>query len=302
MQQYLDLLNKILTKGEPHEDRTGVGTLSLFGEQIRFDLLEGFPLMTTKKLPFRWIAEELFWFLRGSTNEHELEAVGVDIWKEWATKEACEKFNREPGNLGPVYGELWRSFPVGMRAAEIANFKEGQYLHINLIHSVDQIEWLLNEIYNNPFSRRLIVSGWHPFYQNQVALPPCHTLWQIKIHAQKYMSLHLYARSIDSFLGLPFNIASYALLLTLIAVSTGYEPKELIISFGDVHIYRNHFTQVREQLTRRPKTLPDLEIRRREEDEDAFWTPLLRLLAFKYNDLNLMGYDAYPTIKAPVAI
>lgn len=306
MQQYLELLDKILTKGEQHDDRTGVGTLSLFGEQIRFDLREGFPLMTTKKLPFRWIAEELFWFLRGSTNEHELEAVKVDIWKEWADEEHTKRFGRKAGDLGPVYGELWRSYPVGMRRNDIVR-TQGNYIELGEngqgSNQVDQVEWLMNEITTNPQSRRLIVTGWHPYYQTQVALPPCHTLWQIKIHPNQYMSLHLYARSIDSFLGLPFNIASYALLLTLIASATKrYEPKELVISFGDVHIYKNHIPQVKEQLIRTPRPLPELIVNTWTEDEDSFWTPMSRLLAFNYQNLELLDYDPYPSIKAEVAV
>lgn len=298
MQQYLELLDKILTKGEEHDDRTGVGTLSLFGEQIRFDLREGFPLMTTKKLPFRWIAEELFWFLRGSTNEHELEKVRVDIWKEWATEEKTAQFGRKAGDLGPVYGWLWRNFggdylwddkPDGV-------FRKGTT-------GVDQINRLMNDLQDNPNSRRHIVTGWDPRECDNVALPPCHTLWQIKVHPNQYMSLHLYARSIDSFLGLPFNIASYALLLTLIAAATKkYEPKELVISFGDVHIYKNHIEQVKEQLTRTPKPLPELIVNTWDEEEDSFWTPLSRLLAFNYENLELLDYNPYPSIKAEVAV
>lgn len=293
MRQYLELLGKILTNGEEHDDRTGVGTLSLFGEQIRFDLREGFPLMTTKKLPLRWIAEELFWFLRGSTKEQELQAVGVDIWKEWATEEQTGRFGRPIGDLGPVYGHLWRRFGAdyGMKDT-----------HPELELGTDQIARLMDDIQKNPNSRRHIVTGWDPNECDKVALPPCHTLWQIKVHPDRYMSLHLYARSIDSFLGLPFNIASYALLLKLISVATRYKPKELIISFGDVHIYKNHIPQVKEQLTREPRPLPELTVRVWDESEDAFWTPLLRLLAYKYEDLQLTGYNPYPTIKAEVAV
>lgn len=291
MQNYLDLLSRILANGEEHDDRTGVGTLSLFGEQIKFDLRQGFPLMTTKKLPLRWIAEELFWFLRGSTNEHELEAVNVDIWKEWATEEQCARFGRNAGDLGPVYGYLWRNFG--------GDYPCRQYGRVG---GLDQVSRLMTDLEKNPNSRRHIVSGWDPNSCDSVALPPCHTLWQVKVHPNNQISLHLYARSIDSFLGLPFNIASYALLLTLIAVSTGYEPRELIISFGDVHIYKNHITQVEEQLSRTPRLLPKLTVNKWNESEDSFWTPLQRLLYFKWDDLKLSNYDPYPSIKAEVAV
>lgn len=291
MRQYLNLLSRILANGEQHDDRTGVGTLSLFGEQIRFDLRDGFPLMTTKKLPLRWIAEELFWFLRGSTNEHELEAVNVDIWKEWATKEQCARFGRQAGDLGPVYGYLWRNFG--------GKYPCRQYGRVG---GLDQISRLLSDLQKNPNSRRHIVSGWDPNSCDSVALPPCHTLWQVKVHPDRYISLHLYARSIDSFLGLPFNIASYALLLTLLATATSYLPKELIVSFGDVHIYKNHIPQVREQLTRTPRPLPTLIVNKWNESEDAFWTPLQRLLHFQWHHLTLENYDPYPTIRAEVAV
>lgn len=303
MKQYHDLLKHILTNGEEHDDRTGVGTLSVFGYQFRHNMQEGFPLLTTKKLPFRWIAEELFWFLRGSTNEHELEAKNVDIWKEWATKEQTGKFGRHVGDLGPVYGELWRSFPVGVRKKEILRSENGEvFLDPKRVVIVDQVEWLMKEIQDNRNSRRLIVTGWHPYYQTQVALPPCHTLWQIKVQSNRYMSLHLYARSIDSLLGLPFNIASYGLLLSLIGAATGYFPKDLIISFGDLHIYKNHIAQVEEQLSREPRALPELKVRTWEESEDARWTPLARLLAYKYEDLELLNYNPHPKISAPVAV
>jgi thymidylate synthase len=298
MKQYLQLLDDILTKGEAHNDRTGVGTLSLFGYQMRFDLREGFPLLTTKRLPFRWIAEELFWFLSGDTSETNLRARGVDIWEEWATPEQTAKFGRLPGDLGPVYGELWRNYPIGVRK----DFSPTEIAQLIFHPTMDQIQWLLNEISSKPNSRRLIVTGWHPYYQQQVALPPCHTLWQVKIHPGKLMSLRLDARSIDSFLGLPFNIASYALLLSLLANVTGYEPKELVIQFGDVHLYKNHIEQAKLQLLREPRKLPTLEVCKWEESEDAWWTPMKRLLNFKYGHLILSGYDPYPAIKAEVAI
>jgi thymidylate synthase len=277
MKQYLDLLRDIMVNGESHQDRTGVGTKSVFGRQIKFDLQRGFPLMTTKKIPLRWIAEELRWFLSGSSSEADLRAQGVDIWKEWADKKTCAKFDREEGDLGPVYGVLWRNFPVGWVKGE----------HPNHPKYVDQINNLLSEMKNNPSSRRLIVSGWHPYYQGRVALPPCHTLWQIKCHGNTHASLHLYARSIDSFLGLPFNIASYALLLSLLCKLTHREPRDLIISFGDVHIYNNHFTQVEEQLSREPRELPKLVL---VADNIFDWEALVQ------------NYDPHPAIKADVAI
>lgn len=299
MQQYLKLLERILIKGEEHDDRTGVGTLSLFGEQIRFDLREGFPLMTTKKLPLRWIAEELFWFLRGSTNEQELRDAGVDIWKEWATEEQTGRFGRHIGDLGPVYGHLWRNFG----GQYVAKDREWVSTSSGCREGTDQIIRLMNDLWKTPNSRRHIVTGWDPRECDNVALPPCHTLWQIKVHPNQYISLHLYARSIDSFLGLPFNIASYALLLTLIAAATKrYKPRELIISFGDVHIYKNHIPQVKEQLSRVPRPLPELKVHMWEEDENAFWDSISRLLAFKYEHLELKNYDPYPTIKAEVAV
>lgn len=290
MKQYLKLLQDILVNGESHDDRTGVGTYSVFGRQIRFNLKEGFPLLTTKKLPLRWIAEELFWFLSGSTNEKDLRDKGVDIWKEWATKEQCQRFNRQEGDLGPVYGALWRNYPIG------------NYYDLQSPSLYDQIENLLYDIKNSSNSRRLIVSGWHPYYQKMVALPPCHTLFQFKVHkTQQYhvneLSCHLYARSIDSFLGLPFNIASYALLLSLVAHVSNLLPKELIISFGDVHIYKNHLEQVREQLTRTPRQLPQLQIKDHLKEQR-----LEGLLACTWNDIRLIGYDPHPTIKAEVAV
>lgn len=289
MQQYLNLLRDILANGENHKDRTGVGTKSLFGRQIRFDFRRGFPLMTTKRIPLRWVAEELFWFLRGSTNEKDLEAVGVDIWKEWATEEQCAKFNRREGDLGPVYGSLWRSFGKPYQP-DMGNYH---------LEGVDQIARLMNDIEKNPGSRRHIVSGWDPRECDNVALPPCHTLWQIKCHQNQCMSLHLYARSIDSFLGLPFNIASYGLLLTMIAAVTGYEPRELVISFGDVHIYNNHLNQVQEQLGRSPLALPDLYIPLQLVEGK---TALERLLNINWGTLKLAGYNPWPSIKAEVAI
>lgn len=279
MKSYQNLLAHIIDNGEEHNDRTGVGTLSVFGYQFVHYMASGFPLLTTKKLPFRWIAEELFWFLSGSTNEKDLAAKGVDIWQEWATKEKCAEFGREEGDLGPVYGHLWRNFT--------GTDEPGS----------DQIKSLYDGIQNDCNSRRLLVSGWHPVKQKQVALPPCHTLWQIKVHWHHKMSMHLYARSIDSFLGLPFNIASYALLLHLIAHTTGHIPHKLVISFGDLHLYKNHFDQAAVQLAREPRTLPKLEI-----DNRLYCAGLDGLLSCEYKDLYLTGYDPHSKIEADVAI
>lgn len=285
MKAYLDLLSHVLENGEGHDDRTGVGTRSVFGYQFRHSLSEGFPLLTTKKLPFRWIAEELFWFLSGSTNEKDLRERGVDIWAEWATAEQCARFSRKEGDLGHVYGGLWR------------NFLNRHFPHEPAGHGNDQIAALMHDIQSSPNSRRLIVSGWHPIEQRSVALPPCHTLWQVKCHEDGRLSLHLYARSIDSFLGLPFNIASYALLAHLLAWTTNHTPGDLIISFGDLHIYNNHVAQVREQLSREPRELPFLYINERLKGHG-----LAGLLDCKWGDLRLHRYDPHPSIKAEVAV
>ena len=274
MKSYLDLLRDVIRNGESHDDRTGVGTVSVFGRQWRHDMREGFPLLTTKKIPLRWVFEELRWFLSGSTNEKDLRKQGVDIWAEWATPEQCAKFDREPGDLGPVYGKLWRSF-------------EG----------VDQIKYLLKDIEQNPNSRRLLVTGWHPALQTRVALPPCHTVWQIKCHPGGDMSLHLYARSIDIFLGLPFNVASYALLLKMLAQVTGRHARDLVISFGDLHLYKTHFQQAETQLGREPSPLPDLEVCDMPQE-----SALDRLLAYRWENIVLDRYHPHPKIEAPVAI
>lgn len=269
MQSYLDLLKHVLANGESHDDRTGVGTISVFGYQWRHDMRMGFPLLTTKRVALRWVAEELRWFLSGSTNEKDLRERGVDIWKEWATAEECAKFGREEGDLGPIYGKLWRGYPV-----------EGGV--------VDQIARLVSGVQQTPGSRRLIVTGWHPQHCDQVSLPPCHTLWQVKCHDAGGISLALYARSIDAFLGLPFNIASYGLLLHVLGAIVGRQPRDLIISFGDLHIYKNHMSAVETQLARDPRPLPSLEIR--DAKSVNSWT------------YQLTGYDPHPKIKADVAV
>src|SRR5829696_3246626 len=243
MKQYHDLLRSILDNGTEHRDRTGVGTISHFGYQTRFNLRDGFPIVTTKRVPFRWVAEELFWFLSGDTSETNLRARGVDIWAEWADDEHTRKFGRSAGNLGPVYGYLWRSFG-------------GDYPRMN---GVDQIARLIREIESNPNSRRLIVTGWNPETCDEVALPPCHTLFQFKVENNRTLHCQLYQRSADAFLGVPFNISSYALLTHMVAHVCGLEVGEFIHTFGDVHIYSNHLEQVDELLGREPLSLPKLE-------------------------------------------
>jgi len=281
MKQYQNLLKHILDNGTRHEDRTGVGTISVFGYQTRFDLREGFPIVTTKRVPFRWIFEELAWFLSGDANEKNLRESGVDIWAEWATAEQTAKFGREEGDLGPVYGYLWRSFG-------------GDYPKMN---GVDQIARLIKEIETNPNSRRLIVTGWNPETCDSVALPPCHTLFQFKIENQKTLHCQLYQRSADAFLGVPFNISSYALLTNLIAHVCDLRVGEFIHTFGDLHVYSNHLKQVEEILKREPLPLPKLEFHNAEN-----LTGLEGLLNFKYENLKLENYQSYGKIAAPVAV
>ena len=281
MKQYQELLRHILENGVLHEDRTGVGTVSSFGYQTRYDLRDGFPIVTTKRVPFRWVAEELFWFLTGDTNEQNLRDRGVDIWKEWADEEHTSRFGRNEGDLGPIYGYLWRSFG-------------GDYPEKN---GFDQIKWLLDEIETNPNSRRLIVSGWDPNQAGEVDLPPCHTLWHLKVENERTLHCQLYQRSADAFLGVPFNISSYALLTMLIAHVTGLEAGEFIHTFGDLHIYLNHMEQVDELLEREPRPLPRLEI----VDTGGF-KGLEGLLSIGYENLELVGYEPHKKIAAPVAV
>ncbi len=281
MKQYQDLLKHILENGTRHEDRTRVGTISVFGYQTRFDLRMGFPIVTTKKVPFRWIAEELFWFLSGDTNEKNLNARGVDIWAEWADAEHTSKFGREEGDLGPVYGYLWRSFG-------------GDYPQKN---GVDQIARLIKEIETNPNSRRLLVTGWNPETCDNVALPPCHTLFQFKVEDEKTLHCQLYQRSADAFLGVPFNISSYALLTNLIAHVCDLEVGEFVHTFGDLHVYSNHLQQVEELLKREPLKLPKLEL-----VNAGNLKGLEGLLDFKYENLNLRNYQSWGKIAAPVAV
>ena len=294
MKQYHDILRSILKHGTEHEDRTGVGTISHFGYQTRFDLRKGFPIVTTKRVPFRWVAEELFWFLSGDTNEANLRATGVDIWKEWADEAHTNRFGRETGDLGPIYGYLWRSFG-------------GHYPQRD---GVDQIARLINEIETNPNSRRLIVSGWDPRECDNVDLPPCHTLFQFKVEDSgdaltngrasdtKVLHCQLYQRSADAFLGVPFNISSYALLTHLVAHVCQFEVGEFIYTLGDYHIYKNHLEQAQEILCREPLPLPRLEI----QDEAQSLRGLSGLLNFNYGNLSLIGYESHAKIAAPVAV
>jgi thymidylate synthase len=282
MKQYQDLLKSILANGTEHEDRTGVGSISHFGYQTRFDLRQGFPLVTTKRVPFRWVAEELFWFLSGDTNEANLRARGVDIWKEWSDLEHTSRFNREAGDLGPVYGYLWRSFG-------------GHYPERD---GVDQIARLISEIERNPNSRRLIVTGWDPRECDRVDLPPCHTLFQFKIERERILHCQLYQRSADAFLGVPFNISSYALLMHMVAHVCALEVGEFVYTLGDYHIYKNHLQQVEELLSREPLPLPRLRIK----DAEGRLRGLEGLLAMRYEDLELIGYQSHSKIPAPVAV
>ena len=282
MKQYHDLLRSILENGTEHQDRTGVGTISHFGYQTRFDLREGFPIVTTKKIPFRWVAEELFWFLSGDTNEANLRARGVDIWAEWADEQHTSRFNRDEGDLGPVYGYLWRSFG-------------GDYPERN---GVDQIAKLIDEIKRNPNSRRLIVTGWDPLQADNVDLPPCHTLFQFKVEKGELLHCQLYQRSADAFLGVPFNISSYALLLHMVAHVCGLRAGNFVYTLGDYHIYKNHVEQVEELLSREPFPLPRLEI----NENEGPLVGLDGLLAMRYENLKLHGYQSHGKIVAAVAV
>jgi thymidylate synthase len=264
MRPYLELMERILREGLPKEDRTGTGTLSVFGHQMRFDLAAGFPCLTTKKLHLRSIIHELLWFLQGSTNVEYLRAQGVTIWDEWAD---------ENGELGPVYGRQWRSWPA----------RDGG--------TIDQIAWVIDEIRRNPDSRRLVVSAWNVADIDEMALPPCHCLFQFYV-GEGRLSCQLYQRSADVFLGVPFNIASYALLTHMVAAVTDLEPGEFVHTLGDAHIYRNHLDQARLQVARDPRPLPKLEIARR----------VGSIFDFRYEDFALVGYDPHPHIAAEVAV
>ena len=264
MKQYLDLLEHIMRNGTDKSDRTGTGTRSIFGYQMRFDLNQGFPALTTKKLHLRSIIYELLWFIAGDTNIRYLNEHGVTIWDEWADAN---------GNLGPIYGHQWRSWPA----------PEGG--------TIDQLTSLIESLKNNPDSRRHIVSAWNVAEVGKMALPPCHALFQFYVAGGK-LSCQLYQRSADVFLGVPFNIASYALLTMMLAQVCGYLPGEFIHTFGDAHIYRNHFEQVALQLSREPRPLPNMHINPDKKD----------LFSFEYEDFTLEGYDPHPGIKAPIAV
>ncbi|WP_250163270.1 thymidylate synthase [Psychrobacter sp. WY6] len=279
-QAYLDLLHLVLTEGTEKGDRTGTGTLSHFGAQLRFNLADGFPLLTTKKVHFKSIVYELFWFLSGSTHVDYLQANGVRIWNEWSTAEQTARFNRPAGDLGPVYGHQWRNYGASQR-------EDGSYNN----DGVDQIAQVIEQIKTNPNSRRLIVSGWNPCEADQVALPPCHTLFQFFV-ADNKLSCQLYQRSADLFLGVPFNIASYALLTHMVAQVCGLEVGEFIWTGGDCHIYQNHREQVELQLTRELYKLPTLTLNPDVKD----------IFAFKYEDISVDGYESHPAIKAKVAV
>jgi len=264
MKPYLDLLRHVLEQGRPKDDRTGTGTLSVFGYQTRYDLTAGFPLVTTKKLHLRSIIHELLWFLRGETNVRPLQQEGVRIWDEWADAE---------GELGPIYGRQWRSWPAA----------DGR--------QIDQISQVLDEIRRNPASRRLIVSAWNVADLGRMALAPCHTLFQFYV-VDGRLSCQLYQRSADLFLGVPFNIASYALLTLMIAQVTDLAPGDFVHTFGDAHLYVNHLDQARLQLTREPRPLPTMRL-----------NPDVRsVFDFRYDDFRLEGYDPYPHIPASVAV
>ncbi len=264
MKTYHDLVRHVLAHGNKKEDRTGTGTLSVFGYQMRFDLAEGFPLLTTKKVHLKSIIHELLWFLQGSTNIAYLKENGVRIWDEWAD---------ENGNLGPVYGYQWRNWPK----------PDGSH--------IDQISQVVNAIKNNPDSRRLIVSAWNVADVDQMKLPPCHAFFQFYV-ADGKLSCQLYQRSADIFLGVPFNIASYALLTMMVAQVCGLKAGDFVHTLGDAHIYSNHLDQVNEQLTRKPRALPQMKINPKVSD----------IFAFKFEDFTLESYDPYPLIKAPVAV
>ncbi len=265
MQQYLDLCRRVLAEGTKKTDRTGTGTISVFGHQMRFNLEDGFPCLTTKKLHLKSIIHELLWFLQGSTNVKYLQDNGVRIWNEWAD---------ENGELGPVYGHQWRSWP---------DYNNGG--------TIDQISQLVEQIKNTPDSRRLLVSAWNVAEVNQMALPPCHTLFQFYV-ADGRLSLQLYQRSADIFLGVPFNIASYALLLQMMAQVTGLKAGDFVHTFGDAHIYLNHLEQVELQLSREPRKLPKMLINPDVKD----------IFSFKYEDFTLVDYDPHPHIAGKVSV
>ena len=264
MRNYLDLLRNVLEHGHVRADRTGVGTIGLFGAQLRFDISEKFPLLTTKKVHLKAIIHELLWFLMGETNIKYLKDNGVTIWDEWAD---------EHGNLGPVYGSQWRKWQA----------PDGRI--------IDQIAKVVHDLKTDPYSRRHIVSAWNPAEVDNMALPPCHAFFQFYVDGDN-LSCQLYQRSADMFLGVPFNIASYSLLTMMVAQVCGLKAKDFVHTFGDLHVYRNHVDQVREQLSREPRELPTMQI-----------NPAIKSIdGFKYEDFALVGYDPHPAIKAPIAV
>jgi thymidylate synthase len=280
MRAYLDLLQRILDDGNDRGDRTGTGTRGVFGHQMRFDLGEGFPLLTTKKTHLRSILIELIWFLRGDTHVQFLQERRVRIWNEWATAEQTARFGREAGDLGPVYGHQWRNYGATKK-------DDGSYND----DGVDQIADAVRLIRENPNSRRILVTGWNPAEANRVALPPCHTLFQFYV-ADGRLSCQLYQRSADVFLGVPFNIASYSLLTLMMAQVCGLQAGEFVHTFGDVHLYNNHMDQAREQLARAPRPLPKMRL-------DPSVTDIF---AFRYPHFTLEGYDPHPHIAAEVSV
>lgn len=277
---YLDLIRYVRDHGTEKGDRTGTGTLSHFGAQLRFDLQEGFPLLTTKKVHMKSITYELFWFLKGDTHVKYLQDHNVRIWNEWSTAEQTARFGRPEGELGPIYGHQWRNY--GASKAEDGSYNQD---------GIDQISEVIEQIKTNPNSRRLIVSGWNPAEATQVALPPCHTLFQFFV-ADGKLSCQLYQRSADLFLGVPFNIASYALLTHMIAQVCDLEVGEFIWTGGDCHLYQNHIEQVNEQLSREAYELPSLWLN--PEIKDIF--------DFTFDDIRVENYKSHPAIKAPVAV
>lgn len=280
MQAYLDLLRLVQKKGKRRDDRTGTGTLGIFGHQMRVDLREGFPLLTTKRIHFKSVVHELLWFLRGETNTAALREAGVRIWDEWATPEQTARFGREEGELGPVYGHQWRNFGATLR-------EDGTYAN----DGRDQIAEVVRDIRERPHSRRLIVTGWNPLESDRVALPPCHTLFQFYVQDGE-LSCQLYQRSADLFLGVPFNLASYALLTHIVAHSTGLRVAEFVHTFGDAHLYVNHLEQAKIQVERDVRPLPSLRIVCAPKDP---WE-------YTFEDFVLEGYDPHPHIKAEVSV
>jgi thymidylate synthase len=280
MQAYLDLLRTILDQGKDRADRTGTGTRGIFGHQMRFDLREGFPLLTTKKLHLKSILHELLWFVRGETHVQPLQDAGVRIWNDWATAEQTARFGRQEGDLGPIYGHQWRNFGA-TRKPDGTYEKDG----------VDQLTRVLHDIKEKPYSRRLIVTGWNPKEADEVALPPCHTLFQLYVQDGE-LSCQLYQRSADVFLGVPFNIASYALLTMMIAHVSGLQAGDFVHSFGDAHLYQNHLEQAKLQLGREPRKLPRMKI-----NPDA-----KNLFTMRFEDFTLEGYEPHPHIAAEVSV